>query len=140
MSKKVFITGASSGIGEYVAYAFAKRKANLGLVARRADQLNKVAEKCQQLGGTTMVYALDVSDADKCKKAAQEFIAEYGGIDIVFANAGISGIDGLGSGDSATIRCGCFFGSWVSRACRTRWLLRIQSCCTDYGQWMEVFV
>ncbi len=103
MSKKVFITGASSGIGEYVAYAFAKRKANLGLVARRADQLNKVAEKCQQLGGTAMVYALDVSDADKCKKAAQEFIAEYGGIDIVFANAGISGIDGLGSGDSATI-------------------------------------
>jgi hypothetical protein len=103
MSKKVFITGASSGIGEYVAYAFAKRKATLGLVARRADLLNKVAEKCKNLGGTATVYVLDVSNADKCKKAAQEFLEECGGIDIVFANAGISGIDGLGTGESATI-------------------------------------
>jgi short-subunit dehydrogenase len=103
MGKKVFITGASSGIGEYVAYAFAKRKANLGLVARRAIHLNKVAEKCRKLGGMATVYVLDVSNADMCKKATQEFLQEYGGIDIVFANAGISGIDGLGSGESATI-------------------------------------
>jgi hypothetical protein len=103
MCKKVFITGASSGIGEYVAYAYAKRKAVLGLVARRVDQLNNVAEKCKKLGGTATVYALDVSSAEKCKKAAQDFLEENGGIDIVFANAGISGIDDLGTGESATI-------------------------------------
>ena len=50
MSKRIFISGASSGIGEYLAYAYAKRGATLGLAARRLDRLETISEKCRELG------------------------------------------------------------------------------------------
>ena len=49
MIKKVFITGASSGIGEYLAYTYAKKGYFLGLSARRENKLNAVLNKCKHL-------------------------------------------------------------------------------------------
>ena len=51
MNKKVFITGASSGIGEYLAFAYAEKGYFVGLVARRANRLQAILSKCQTLGG-----------------------------------------------------------------------------------------
>ncbi len=85
---KVFITGASSGIGAALAAEYARRGAVLGLVARRADAL---AELRQSLSPATVcTFALDVCDADALARAAAQFIAQHGQPDIVIANAGVS--------------------------------------------------
>jgi len=101
--KKIFITGASSGIGKALALAYAKRGYSIGLTARREEILQDVAQTCEKLGGTPFVYQLDVQDAEKCKSVADQFMADAGNIDIAIANAGIGGDDGLFSGDSNQI-------------------------------------
>ena len=101
--KKIFITGASSGIGKALALAYAKRGYSVGLTARREEILQDVAQACEKLGGIPFVYQLDVQDAEKCKSVAEQFMADAGSIDIAIANAGIGGDDGLFSGDSNQI-------------------------------------
>ncbi len=83
----VFITGASSGIGEALAVYYAGKGATLGLAARRQEVL---AELNQRLGGGHACYALDVADAPALHDAAGDFIARFGAPDIVIANAGVS--------------------------------------------------
>lgn len=83
----VFITGASSGIGEALAREFAARNATLGLVARRREALETLAAA---LPGRHHVYAVDVTDKDAMIAAARAFERDAGGADIVIANAGIS--------------------------------------------------
>lgn len=87
MALKVFITGASSGIGEALARHYASRGAQLGLLARRAERLEKLAAT---LSPAPALYALDVRDASGLRSAAGDFIARFGVPDIVIANAGVS--------------------------------------------------
>ena len=87
MPLKVFITGASSGIGAALARHYAESGAILGLAARRAAQLQALADA---LATPVSVYALDVADSAALAAAAQDFIARHGVPDIVIANAGIS--------------------------------------------------
>ncbi|MBL8510577.1 MAG: SDR family oxidoreductase [Betaproteobacteria bacterium] len=87
----VFITGASSGIGEALARHYAKRGAQLGLVARRADLLSKLANELgNELGPRPAIYGLDVCDAAALKAAANDFTLRFGPPHIVIANAGVS--------------------------------------------------
>ena len=86
MKKKVFITGASSGIGEYLAYSYSKLNYCVGLVARREDKLNKVAKKCIDLGGEPITFPLDVLDEKLCSEAINNFISLPGSIDAIYAN------------------------------------------------------
>ena len=91
--KKIFLTGASSGIGEGLALALAKRGAVIGLVARREEVLRELAERCEKAGGIARAYAADVTDPSAIQKAYDEFILEFSTIDILIANAGIGGGD-----------------------------------------------
>ncbi len=100
---KVFITGASRGIGEYVAYEYAKQGATIGLAARRKKLLEKVSAKCEELGGKPIIYETDVSNQSATKKVIDDFINKSDGIDIVIANAGISGKIELDNGNSNEI-------------------------------------
>ena len=100
---KVFIKGASSGIGKSLAMAYAKRKCTLGLSARRIEMLNEVSNACKELGATPFVYQLDVQDRNKCEMIAKQFIEDADGIDCVIANAGIGGNDNIYSGSSKDI-------------------------------------
>lgn len=100
---KVFITGASSGIGESLAYHYAKLGATVGIAARREDRLKTVETKIRELGGTPIVFQLDVAYQDACKQAIDRFLNEAGGVDIVIANAGVGGSDKLSSGDATAI-------------------------------------
>lgn len=84
---RVFITGASSGIGAALAREYAARGATLGLAARRRPLLEQLAAA---LPGTHHIYSLDVTDHAALAAAAQDFIARTGGADIVIANAGVS--------------------------------------------------
>jgi|SRR5450830_694375 len=85
--QRVFITGASSGIGLALARYYAKAGAQLGLLARRSALLNELAS---ELGARCAVYTVDVREADSLASAAQQFIQQYGVPDIVIANAGVS--------------------------------------------------
>ncbi len=84
---KVFITGASSGIGAALAEYYASQGATLGLVARRGELLQELAAK---LNTPVATYPLDVRDAGALEQAAQDFIERFGAPDIVIANAGVS--------------------------------------------------
>ncbi|MDE2584845.1 MAG: SDR family oxidoreductase [Betaproteobacteria bacterium] len=84
---KVFITGASSGIGAALARHYAAAGATLGLAARRPEAL---AELVATLPGQHATYPLDVRDAPALAAAAEDFIARFGAPDIVIANAGVS--------------------------------------------------
>lgn len=87
MTQLVFITGASSGIGEALAVYYAAQGAGLGLVARRGELLEALN---QRLGGGHACYALDVTDKQAMADAAQDFISRFGTPHIVIAGAGIS--------------------------------------------------
>jgi NAD(P)-dependent dehydrogenase (short-subunit alcohol dehydrogenase family) len=83
----VFITGASSGIGAALAREFAARGASLGLLARRAGELDALIA---QLPGRHRRYGVDVTDRAQLFEAVRDFEQATGGADIVIANAGIS--------------------------------------------------
>ncbi|HEX5393501.1 MAG TPA: SDR family oxidoreductase [Rhodocyclaceae bacterium] len=88
---RVFLTGASSGIGAALARHYAAQGAELGLAARRSDLLNQLAEELARTCGVRChCYPLDVTDAPALTAAAADFMAQAGVPDIVIANAGIS--------------------------------------------------
>jgi hypothetical protein len=84
---KVFLTGASSGIGEALAKHYSGRGATLGLFARRGDVLRSLKASLPTPAET---YEGDVRDLQAVKAAAADFIARHGVPDIVIANAGVS--------------------------------------------------
>jgi short-subunit dehydrogenase len=87
MTLRVFITGASAGIGAELARFYAQNGAIVGMTARRLDLLSKLQS---ELSPSPEIYAADVRDANAMIKAAEHFIAAHGVPDIVIANAGIS--------------------------------------------------
>ena len=91
--KTIFLTGASSGIGEGLAVAMAEKGATLAIVARREEELTRIAEQIAVKNGIARVFAVDVTEAESMAKAAQTFRDEFGHIDIMIANAGIGGND-----------------------------------------------
>lgn len=84
---KVFITGASSGIGWALAEYYAAQGARLGLSARRAEPLLRLSARWP---GQVRGYPLDVTDAAALRAAGEDFVAAFGVPDLVIANAGIS--------------------------------------------------
>ena len=104
-NQKIFITGASSGIGAAMAIEYAKRGSILGLAARRKEKLEQIAQACLDQGANHVeTYSLDVTDAHLSEKTAKEFM-ELGekGIDIVVANAGVAISDRLSKGESSRV-------------------------------------
>lgn len=86
----LIITGASSGIGQEVALQLADQGAWLVLAARRATDLEHVAKECIQRGGKAIAVATDVVDEQQCKALIERTVAEYGRVDTLINNAGIS--------------------------------------------------
>jgi short-subunit dehydrogenase len=95
MARCVFITGASSGLGAALAAHYARERATLGLVARRADALQALAAR---LPTPTAIYPADVADRGAVRAAADDFLGRHGVPDIVIANAGVS-VGTLGAED-----------------------------------------
>jgi NADP-dependent 3-hydroxy acid dehydrogenase YdfG len=89
--KVVLLTGASSGIGEALALEMAKRGAILGLLARRESLLRDLVAKCERLGTAAREFPCDITDEMVVSDAAEKLKNEFGKIDILIANAGISG-------------------------------------------------
>lgn len=87
--QRVFITGASSGIGHALAHAYAQQGAQLGLLARREDLLSELRAQLPN-PGLHQIYAVDVCDHAALAQAAQAFLQHAGGVEVVIANAGVS--------------------------------------------------
>lgn len=92
-NKTVLLTGASSGIGAGLAIVLAKKGATIGLLARREEMLAELAVQCEEVGGIARYFAIDVADPQGLSAAADKFRGEFGQIDVMIANAGISGND-----------------------------------------------
>ena len=90
--KTVWLTGASSGIGEAMAVALAEAGANLILSARRIDKLRAVAERCRQANGNIKVWVrqLDIADYGSFEDLVPKIIGQSGGVDVLINNAGLS--------------------------------------------------
>ena len=84
---RIFLTGASSGIGEALARHYARDGVVLGLVARRGERLRQLAA---ELPCRCLIYPADVADAAAMAAAAEDFLARAGIPDLVVANAGVS--------------------------------------------------
>jgi NAD(P)-dependent dehydrogenase (short-subunit alcohol dehydrogenase family) len=87
--KVVVLTGASSGLGVGFAKALASAGADLVLLARRAERLDKLAAEIRKGGHRALTCATDVSDPDQCQQAVQAAVDEYGRIDVLVNNAGV---------------------------------------------------
>jgi short-subunit dehydrogenase len=105
MSELVFITGASSGIGQALALRYYRDGARLALVARRTAEVERWAAE-QRLDATRFkVYGADVADLDAMARVGRDCIATQGLPDVVIANAGISiGMDTTQFGDLDVMR------------------------------------
>lgn len=101
-AKTLFITGASSGIGEATARAAIAEGWNVGLMARSAD---KLAALQAELGDACLAIAADATDLEAQVRAVQDVVSQFGGLDAAFANAGM-GVQtpGTEAGDPAEWR------------------------------------
>jgi short-subunit dehydrogenase len=85
---RALVTGASSGIGRGLALRLASLGARVALVARRADELEKLAGEIRAAGGEAAVLACDVEDAASAADTCARALALWGGIDLLVNNAG----------------------------------------------------
>ncbi len=83
----VVVTGASAGVGRAVVREFAKRKADIGLIARDRGRLEAARMEVQQRGGRGLVLPADVADAQEVEAAAARVEREFGPIDVWVNNA-----------------------------------------------------
>ncbi|MGY6696071.1 MAG: SDR family oxidoreductase [Roseinatronobacter sp.] len=101
-TKTLFITGASSGIGEATARAAVAEGWNVGLMARSADKLDVLQT---ELGEACLTVPGDATDLDAQHLAIQNTVQKFGGLDAAFANAGMGAqTPGTESGDPAEWR------------------------------------
>lgn len=85
MAKTILITGASSGIGAFVARLFLDRGWNVGLIARREDKLDEIAKNYEN----SLCIKCDVSKEKHIENAFKSMIVRFGEINVLFNNAGI---------------------------------------------------
>ncbi len=88
--KRAIVTGAASGIGRASALLFAAEGAKV-LAVDRADGVERVARDIRAGGGQAIAMTADVGDETAVRAAIERAVAEFGGLDVVYANAGISG-------------------------------------------------
>ena len=88
--KVTIITGASSGIGRELARQLARQGSLLVLAARREEQLRELASECNAMGARTLVAPTDVAEEEQCKLLIQRAVAEFGRVDTLINNAGIT--------------------------------------------------
>lgn len=86
----VWITGASSGLGEALVYELSKRNATLILSARRQDELERVRKNCVAASQAKIfILPLDLSDPSSLQRVVEEAIQFNGHVDILINNAGL---------------------------------------------------
>jgi NADP-dependent 3-hydroxy acid dehydrogenase YdfG len=83
------VTGASSGIGEATALAFARQGAAVALAARRTDRVEALVERIRDRDGVAIAMNTDVADQEQAREAVERTVAELGHLDTLVNNAGV---------------------------------------------------
>ena len=86
----IVITGASTGIGRAAALELARLRATVVLISRRPAVLQRLAARCEQLGGRALPISADVTDAEAMKAAARSAVDTFGKIDVWINNAAVT--------------------------------------------------
>lgn len=89
VTKVALITGASRGIGAACAEGFAEAGYDVALMARQAETLAPVAERCRAYGARVLALPVDVTDAEQVASAVGRCVDELGGLRVVLNNAGV---------------------------------------------------
>ena len=105
MPKSIFITGASSGLGEAIAVEFARRGYAIAIAARRVERIEALAGRLRSAGAAAVLpVALDVTDFASIDAALGRAAQEFGRLDIVVANAGVGFSLPVGRGKFEQVR------------------------------------
>jgi short-subunit dehydrogenase len=88
--KTIVITGASEGIGQALALELAGDRPRLVLAARSAERLAETAAACRERGARTLEVVTDVSERAQCERLIERAVADFGGLDALVNNAGIT--------------------------------------------------
>jgi NAD(P)-dependent dehydrogenase (short-subunit alcohol dehydrogenase family) len=90
--RTALITGAGSGIGKASALLLAREGARVALLGRDEEELERALEEIRSGGGEGMAIVADIRDPQAMRGAAERIRSEWGGLDVLFANAGINGV------------------------------------------------
>lgn len=90
--KVAFITGAGSGIGKASALLFAQEGARVVCISRTLEEIQETVDQITETGGQAIAIDADIAKAEDIQRAVAATVEAFGGIDIVFANAGINGV------------------------------------------------
>lgn len=105
MARSIFITGASSGIGEALALEFARRGYAVAVAGRRVERLEALAARLRELGAAAVLpLPLDVTDFPSIDLALERAAREFGRLDVVVANAGVGYSLAAGRGKFEQVR------------------------------------
>ena len=88
--KNIIVTGATRGIGLTIAEAFAKQGANVAICGTHEDAVNKAAENLAAFGGKVLGRAVNISRAQECDAFVADVVKEFGSLDVLVNNAGIT--------------------------------------------------
>ena len=88
--KTILITGASSGLGRALAIEFSRRENKLVLASRNEEELIETARRCHCPSDSILVATTDVTREEDCERLVRSALEQFGRIDIVIANAGVS--------------------------------------------------
>jgi short-subunit dehydrogenase len=102
--RRALVTGASSGIGRALAIELARQGVDLILLARRKERLAEVAEQVARLGRRAVVVVGDVTDPAARRNALESARDQFGGLDILINNAGISAHGRFADADPGRLR------------------------------------
>jgi short-subunit dehydrogenase len=86
----IVVTGASEGIGRALCLALAGEKARLVLAARNETRLEELKKEVESKGGQAIVVPTDVTDETACRRLVERAVAQWGGLDILINNAGVT--------------------------------------------------
>ena len=98
------VTGASGGIGRAIALELARQGSRVVLVARREEEINRVAEEIAAFGGQAEYVSGDVTDRAVRRAALERAKEQFGGLDILVNNAGIGAVGRFDEADPARLR------------------------------------
>ena len=91
--RTVVITGASGGIGRVLARRYARRGANVALVARRSDELGITAGAIADEAGAASTHVVDIRDEQQCRELVAGVLDRWGHLDVLINNAAVPGSD-----------------------------------------------